>query len=189
LEKGLDFPDFARHQISYIVTSTRGDLWVLGFKHIFISSYLFEFAIGLLIGFVFCHGDYYPKNNHYIALCLFLLAFTVFYFYGHKTYKYLSVGLVVAATLCLKDSLFNNPIGRFLCSLGHISYSTYLVHSIILIFLLAGFGKRPETALECFMIVVYLCTIYGFSLLSHRVLERGAFNSYLKDYLYRLCRV
>jgi peptidoglycan/LPS O-acetylase OafA/YrhL len=166
-----------------------GELYLLGFKNILISPYLFEFAIGLLIGNLYCNGDYYPKNNNVIALVFYLLAFSVLYTYGPKEQKYLSVTLIVIATLCIKDSIFNNRFGKFLCKLGNVSYSTYLVHVIILILLISVIGKNPNAVYELVMILLYISVVYLCSVLSHKKLEVGAFNSFLKNYFYQLFKL
>jgi peptidoglycan/LPS O-acetylase OafA/YrhL len=166
-----------------------GDIYLLGYKNILISPYLFEFAIGLLIGSLYCNGDYYPKNNNFIAFVLYLLAFGVLYSNGPQVHKYLSVTLIVAATLCIKDSIFDNRFGKFLCKLGNISYSTYLVHIIILVLLIAAFGKKPELVWELIMIPLYIGGVYFCSTLSHQKLEVGDFNNYLKNYFYQLFKL
>ena len=166
-----------------------GDLWLFGYNYIFLSSYLFEFAIGLLIGCAYCHGGYYPKENNIIAIVLFLLALTILYINGPQSQKYLSVSLIVAATLCINNAIFDNKFGRFLCLLGSISYSTYLVHTIILVLLVNGFGDKPSAITEFIVIPLYIGMVYVCSVLSYKKLEIGSFNSYIKNYLYKLCKV
>lgn len=166
-----------------------GDLYLFGYKYILISPYLFEFAIGLLIGSLYCNGDYYPKDNNFIAIALFILAFSVFYNNGPQDHKYLSVTLIVIATLCVKNSIFDNKLGRFLCLLGNISYSTYLVHVIILVLLISVFGKSPDLISEIVMIPLYIGGVFICSVISHKKLEVGTFNNHLKNYFYQLFKL
>ena len=166
-----------------------GELYLLGFKNILVSPYLFEFAIGLLIGNFYCNVEYYPKNNNFIAMVFYVLAFSILYKYGPQEQKYISVTFIVIATLCIKNSIFNNWFGKFICELGNISYSTYLVHVIILILLINFIGKSPSLVYELIMIPLYISGVYLCSVLSHKNLEVGAFNNYLKNYFYQLFKL
>ena len=120
---------------------------------------------------------------------MFLLALTILYINGPQSQKYLSVSLIVAATLCINNAIFDNKFGRFLCLLGSISYSTYLVHTIILVLLVNGFGDKPSAITEFIVIPLYIGMVYVCSVLSYKKLEIGSFNSYIKNYLYKLCKV
>jgi peptidoglycan/LPS O-acetylase OafA/YrhL len=104
---------------------------------------------------------------------------------GETEYKFISVALIVAGTLCLNDSLFDYKLGRFLCYLGNISYSTYLVHTIMLYMLVNFFGKtpNPEPLKEVVILSIYLLGIFIFSGISYKFLETGKLNSQLKKLL------
>jgi exopolysaccharide production protein ExoZ len=161
-----------------------GDHWAFGFRTILTSSYLAEFAIGLLLGFVFCNGNYFPRNNNFAALAIFAIAISVMYIGGVTQNKYLIIGLIVTSVLCIRDAIFDNKLGRLLCYLGDISYSTYLVHAIILFVLVNYFGKSPSPIIELIVLVLYIFGVLISSTLSFKVLEVGSFNKSIKNILY-----
>jgi exopolysaccharide production protein ExoZ len=157
------------------------NLGAWGFSSVLTSSYLYEFAIGLGLGFIYCKENSYIKNNNFLSLILICtgLFFMTIYGQGGSEYKYISVALVVAGTLCLKDSLFDNKLGQFLCYLGNISYSTYLVHTIILYMLVHYFGTTvtSEPLQESLILGIYLSAIFISSKFSYEILETGRLNN------------
>jgi len=161
-----------------------GDHWAFGFRTILTSSYLAEFAIGLFLGFAFCNVSYFPRNNNFAALVIFAIAILLMYIVGITQNKYLTIGLIVTSVLCIRDSIFDNKLGRLLCYLGDISYSTYLVHAIILFVLINYFGKSPSPFMELIVLVLYIFGVLISSTLSYKVLEVGRFNHNIKSYLY-----
>jgi exopolysaccharide production protein ExoZ len=176
---------FATFIILIVLPFLWGESWALGFSLIFTSSYLFEFAIGLFIGFVFCNGNCFPKNNHVVAIILLLVAILLMYINGPSEYKFLSVSLIVISILCIKDSIFESKLGCFLCHLGNISYSTYLAHVVVISFLVNYIGKNPSPVQEVFTLIIYVFGVYLFSTLSYKKLEVGKLNIYLRNSLYR----
>lgn len=136
------------------------------------NSIIFEFVIGIIIALI------YATNRVKIPLilafsvilgCVYSIGYTVEY----NHYRYLSIGLpigLIVTMLLSQEHYFKLP--KLLKWLSDWSYSTYLVHVIVLSVgykIVQLYGLNPYLILLC-----CCCVIILFSGLSYSLLERPA---------------
>lgn len=153
------------------------------------NNLIYEFVLGILIAYFF---DYVKKtrfshllNTPLVIIPALALNSTAIYYIGFTfTVKCLSSGVIVLMFLFLEDFFKkNHKKVRFFVHLGDISYSSYLVHPIILGWFKVPFSATSSDALQYTYIAVVLVLIYILSAVSYKHIETNKRINTFKDFL------
>lgn len=157
------------------------------------TKLLYEFVFGMMLGYVYLKLKNVRPYLLYV-LGIALLSFTALWYqmdindveggmFGLK--RSLLACLLISSALCFESALSKIRINAFrlLIYLGDISYSTYLVHPLVLgVFL--HYIWRPSSAYgELFLLFITALTIMAISHLSYQHIETGPLFKILKEKL------
>lgn len=156
------------------------------------SMRLFEFAIGIGIGWGYVRLNHLDNvaaiGRMVLALLLFSVSLASLFGLEGQPGSILAAGALVAAALCapMKDT------GAFTASslrLGELSYSTYLAHPLVLCLLFALFGNIFAPGVEPLVLVLISVAVYFASAISYRYVEKGAITDHFRRFVNRAFRI
>lgn len=160
--------------------SMQGYAWHNPWFGFLTNPIILEFLIGVFFAYLYIGitKQVVAKEIKFIfalfAICILLyLGFrlfmgTLFALYIPTT---LLIGIVIFS-LCISDSLISKYIPRFLEVLGDISYSLYLLHSLVGIFVFKKLGKLHDGDLyRVFVVIVALTLSVIAAYYSHKYVE------------------
>ncbi|MCF7718092.1 acyltransferase [Aeromonas jandaei] len=145
-------------------------------SYFFKSSYISEFAIGLSIGFILIKSNL--KKNMLISFSM--IALGIFNITPDTTnlLTQINLGLIVfgfAVMPELKNRFFDAAV-----NLGSASYSTYLIHVIVLVTIYNFLGANPSGWEFTLSLITYLTVTAILSLYSYKYIEVGFVNRKLQ---------
>lgn len=150
------------------------------------SSLLYEFLIGVAVAFLASRPPIAAWSRRFCrplsALLLVTgLAAMAVISWG-VAYKFLAAGLLVAAAVAI-EPLINPESNRVkaLVRLGDESYSTYLVHVIVLGIALQFFGKEPAGMQLLMAVALTSVLVLAVSRWSHAHVENNAWTTRLRE--------
>lgn len=136
---------------------------------------MFEFASGMAAGAIWLHFKEKMKYRNILVAALMIISTGILLFMVGPYYK---IGRILAATFIVIASLFDQylvhlKIAKWLQKLGDYSYSTYLVHPIVIMLLHKHLGNQFSRPQEWLIIFGITILVYFVSILSWRWVENG----------------
>lgn len=141
---------------------------------------LYEFVFGVLIAHVYTtvsSGKYKnlikPVNAIplFIVICISGLLAKKFDVFSLVQVKLIIAGLIVVLFLLIENIVQRLSRVGFLVLLGDISYSTYLIHPVILGWFRLLYLNSDHAIIKFSLICLYLCLVFFLSNLSFRYIE------------------
>ncbi|KJD34624.1 hypothetical protein PK35_02260 [Tamlana nanhaiensis] len=173
-------------------------LLLFGKNNIFGSSnlLLLEFVSGIALAYLFIRikvTNFFlvlSKSFYSVSVLVLTIIFTSLLIYklGYLITKMICAVLIVFSFL-LNEELFRKKLNKSSLGvvLGDISYSTYLIHTIILGWFIIPFGSAQNVILKAMIVLAVLFLTYFLSKLSFSKIEIskniGSFRSKIKEYL------
>jgi len=156
-------PPFAMVLVLFLVVQSN-----LEWMRFYQQEILYEFVLGMLVGWVY--GKTIHRNNLYIDIALILFSIILLFKFG-QGHSYVSVGIPMAI-LVIGAAKINEyvRVNKILVMLGDWSYSTYLCHILILSLGLSLFAHYQINAI--LMVSSALICIAFISRLSFHILEK-----------------
>ncbi len=161
------------------------------------NSQLYEFSLGMLTGLVYvnirCHNRWKGVWSGWVFLTLATTLYQIdsdwseinfFWRFSNITTQLSATAFVIAA-LCFDHQLRKLPTSRLLKHLGDRSYSTYLIHVIVLGIFLHFFGVPTSILAEALLLIAITFTIFIASHLSYQWIETGPLTQSLKRLMFR----
>lgn len=156
------------------------------------NSLLYEFVIGVVIAFLYSSiksGSYANavlKPIYAIPLLIVLSIYT--YFTVKQSGFELNIKLTIAASvvvlfLLIEDIVRKMPRLGFMISLGDISYSTYLIHPVILGWFSLAVRSSDQQLVRFSYIFLFIFLVFFLSKLSFKYIESNNQLSVLKEKL------
>jgi len=143
-------------------------------------NYLFlEFMLGIIIGHIVReYNNYIEKYKSMLTFICIAMIVGIFYFFKLNMY----IAGLILFTFIIQESLFTKygKVTAVLSHLGDISYSTYLVHIIIIGWLYHIFGNDNSIAMEVLILSMICCIVYFISALSFKYIENASWINKLK---------
>lgn len=136
---------------------------------------MFEFATGMASGAIWLHFQGKIKYPNPVAAMLLCTAAAMLLFLTGPYYK---IGRIMAATLIVLAALFDQifssmQFSKWLQRLGDYSYSTYLVHPIVIMLLNKHLGNQFSRLQEWLVILIMTLLVYFISIISWKRVENG----------------
>jgi exopolysaccharide production protein ExoZ len=150
--------------------------WFLaGIAH---SFKLYEFLAGVVLSAIWAGNAglairKYQRTALAVALCCAVLAAGLLAAGGLALP--IATSIVALALLCEHDVRPDSRLVRALVRLGDMSYSTYLVHCIVIGISLHFWGRNPGTFAQLCTLAWIIASVYLTSAISHRWIERNPF--------------
>lgn len=167
--------------------------WVYG--RILGSLHLYEFAFGLVLGFIYVRVPRTRYVNSVALGLLFATAAVCLQIFDLKEIRvlwrishiavHLSAAAFVAATLCLDERIRSFRPFHALRFLGDISYSTYLLHGIVIKLALHYAGTPAAPVAEAILLIAITVGTAFFSYISYRAIETGPITRFFKKLIVR----
>ena len=156
-------PPFAMVPVLFLVVQSN-----LEWMRFYQQEILYEFVLGMLVGWVYRKTIH--RNNLYIDIALILFSIILLFKYG-QGHSYVSVGIPMAM-LVVGAAKINEyvRVNKILVMLGDWSYSTYLCHILILSLGLSLITHYQINAI--LMVSSLLICIALTSRLSYQILEK-----------------
>ena len=164
--------------------------WVFGI--LIVQKLLYAFAYGIALGYAYTR----LKNiRHHLLFVLgvsmFVLAVTIFNSFhifketlqiGGNAMRPLFAFLLIGSALCFESTLLKIKVKAFsvLRYMGDISYSTYLLHTLVIGVLLHHIGKQDSSLGEFCLLLIASLSIFALSHLSFKYIETGPLLKILK---------
>ncbi|MBT9496766.1 MAG: acyltransferase [Zoogloea sp.] len=149
------------------------------FSPVLSSKLLYEFLIGFVLALLTGNRGFAEWSQRYAySLGGFLLIVGLLCMAIHQwafIYRFTAAGSLVLAALVLESRI--NPqaiLVKALVRLGDASYSTYLVHIIVICVALQLFGKAPAGLLMVFILALVTMLVCVLSLWSYRYVESNS---------------
>jgi len=166
--------------ITIAILTVTPKYWSLEWGSYFLkNSYISEFAIGLSIGFLLINNI---RNNikENMLISFSMIAFGISNITPDTTnlLTQINLGLIVfgfAVMPELKNRFFTAAV-----NLGSASYSTYLIHTIVLVTTYNFFGANPSGWKFTLSFITYLSVTAILSLYSYKYIEVGFVNRKLQ---------
>lgn len=155
---------------------------ILSFYKVLWSYQLREFALGLVLGYLYAEIALFRRNQFGFFLLLISLSLLVWFDDRHT--RQLAAFSIVAAALCFDKAISNSWLCKPLVHLGNLSYSTYLAHVLVLGITLHYTGKDHGQLLGTATLSLATLLVYLVSLLSYRWIEAGSLMVHLKRLVY-----
>jgi len=154
------------------------------------NKLLYEFVFGIIIayGYSLSFNSKYSKVllNKKNAIPLLFIIITSGYFaithYGFKFHiKLLGAGLILILFLLIEDFVRDKKWLYPIVLLGDFSYSTYLIHPIILGWYVILYKTTQNILIQALTILLFIYTVYILSKKSFKYIERNILIYNLKE--------
>ncbi len=141
---------------------------------------LYEFVAGVIIAFLYTrlkkskYSYFFSKTDFIIILVIILLTSCILAIkvVGFSfPIKLLSASIIVFVFLLIENFIKNKSILSKLVLMGDISYSTYLIHPIILGWFKSLFMFTNNEIFKSLIILTFLYFVYSLSKLSYKLIE------------------
>ena len=162
----------------YIAISILYVIYFFTFQNSILKYGLYSFVGGSIAPILLKYTDAYRKiNNTYASLIIIICAFGILQIRSGNSTICIALVTVIFTLVALGNSLFGLLKSSTLKLLGDISYSTYLLHGIILYFILhfvVGVEKiKHFTQIDyCYMIFSIAPIVVLISFLGYRFIEK-----------------
>ena len=160
------------------------------YASILTDKYLYEFVFGLALGYAYQGLQRAkPYLSYTLGISLFLFAALLFQMNltdlpggQFSLNRSLLACLLVLSALSFETVLFKikNNLFQSLRYLGDISYSTYLVHTLVIVVFSHYFVNSGGALVESFKLLLVSMTIVSLSHLSYQYIETGPYLKILK---------
>ncbi len=151
------------------------------------SPLLHEFVAGIVIGFLFSNKVTTDIIEAHKKAIFIVLAICLYFVLARLAlglhYKIAMSGLVLALFLLLEKPLSALPFASLLTKLGDISFSTYLVHTIVFGVFIHFSGVITGPTDTILLLIVVTIIVYFASLLSYNYIETNRYLGNLRDRL------
>ncbi len=167
-----------------------GNHWILGI--LIAPKWLYVFAYGIVLGYAYTRmQNIKPHLLYALGIFMLVLAVTlsinIHLFLNPIQVRENVMGplfafLLIGSALCFEPTLrnVNFKAFRFLRYLGDISYSTYLLHTLVIGVFLHYIGKLDSSLGEFSLLLIASLTIFALSHLSFQYIEIGPLQKMLK---------
>ena len=136
------------------------------------NALFLEFFLGIIIGYII--REYYMHIERYKKIATFVcITLTICLFYRYRLNMF-SAGLILLVFI-IQESVFVRfkKLSAVLSHLGDISYSTYLVHVIVIGWLYHIFGNNNSLAMELLILLLLSSIVYLISVVSFKYVENA----------------
>jgi len=169
-----------------ILSFILGDIEFLGNS----NALLYEFVFGVLIAHVYTTIEssknakilINPRDISLLVIIIFIYSYLVIKYFGFIYPVKLSVaGFIVVVFLLLENIVRKFPRLQFFVVLGDISYSTYIIHPLIMGWFKVIFLNANQEIVKYSIIIIFLFLVYYLSNLSYRYVEVSRHLLMLKE--------
>jgi exopolysaccharide production protein ExoZ len=164
--------------------------WIFGM--LISQKLLYAFVYGIALGYVYIRlKSTRPRLLYVLGVCLFVLG-VMLLVSGQLFVKPIQIGgdekrpllafLFIGSALCFESVFLKIRVNSFrlLRYLGDISYSTYLLHTLVIGVSLHYIGNLGSASAELLLLFITSLTILAISHLSYQYIETGPLLAMLK---------
>ena len=147
------------------------------YKEVAGNARLLEFMFGIILHYLWKSKLSFFRSKYYLIF-LFTITCTVCFVAVPDTLKLISVAVLLVYLFLLFDNYLNpeNFFIQKLVNLGEMSYSTYLLHIIIILVVHHYLGDIMTLSVFIYALVSTMILVYIFSMLSHKLIEVNISN-------------
>lgn len=151
------------------------------------STKLWEFLAGALLSIAWRSrgvATFVERRNVLVAAYVILIFLsTVLLQRTFGEHRPLAISVVLLALIAERYVNPDSKVVQWLVKLGDESYSTYLVHGIVLGIIIHVTGTNLRQPAQMGALLCYAVSVYGVSVASYQVLERSRYIAKLQNYV------
>jgi len=153
------------------------------------SPRLVEFSAGVVVGYFYVTGKFFPKRSNTVGLTLFAVSLVLLFTPIGKASRFLSACCLVTSALCLGQRGVENRIYKVIGHLGDISYSVYLSHVLVLGVMRHYFGNQFGFMGGIWLLCISTAVVYLTSYGTYKLVETGPLFNRIRSVIFRVSSI